>query len=141
MSDPSELPSVTATTSSPSLEDYYRQALERVRRELPDLANRLKSIGVVTVYVSYDGCGDSGQIEEIVCRDVQGHHVRLTGKTPATDDQLADLFYDLIDARHPDWGDDDGACGELVWDLEADTLKHTHNVRFTDYSTTEHEGL
>ena len=35
----------------------------------------------------------------------------------------------------------DGACGELEWILETDALTHTHNDRFTDYHTTEHEGL
>jgi hypothetical protein len=52
-----------------------------------------------------------------------------------------DFFYDLLETRHAGWENNDGACGEFEWDLVADTLLHTHNDRFTDYDTTEHEGL
>ena len=52
-----------------------------------------------------------------------------------------DLFYDLIQVRHPGWENNDGAYGDFEWDLTTDTLHHTHNDRFTDYDTTEHEGL
>jgi len=52
-----------------------------------------------------------------------------------------ELFYDLTQARHPGWENNDGACGEFEWDLAAETLEHTHNDRFTDYHTTEHEGV
>jgi hypothetical protein len=64
------------------------------------------------------------------------------GKLAMTEEQLKDLFYDLTQARHPGWENNDGAFGEFNWDLtEEDALKHTHNDRFTDYDTTEHEGL
>jgi hypothetical protein len=52
-----------------------------------------------------------------------------------------DLFYDLTQARHPGWENNDGAFGEFEWNLTGDTLTHTHNDRFTDYDTTEHEGV
>lgn len=141
MSDSNDLSKAAGVTSSASLEEYYRDSLERVRRELPLLAAGLRSIGVASVEVQYDGCGDSGQIEDIICRDAQGDRINLTGKTPVTDDQLSDLFYDLIESRHPGWENNDGACGELEWDLATDTLRHTHNDRFTDYHTTEHDGV
>ena len=141
MSQSNDSTNQVTPTSSPSLEEYYRGVLDRVRRELPAIAGQLKNIGVATVRVEYDGCGDSGQIEDIVCFDTEDNCVKLTGKTPVTDDQLADLFYDLIETRHPGWENNDGACGELEWILEPDTLTHTHNDRFTDYHTTEHEGL
>jgi hypothetical protein len=83
---------------------------------------------------------DEGQIENIVCLDAENNPVSLTDKTPVTIDQLSSLFYDLIEARHPGWENNDGAFGELNWILATDTLTHTHNDRFTDYHTTEHEG-
>lgn len=141
MSDSKDLSNALPVTYSASLDQYYRDALERVRRELPVLAGKLKSIGVASVQVEYDGCGDSGQIEDVVCLDAESKPVALTGKTPVTIDQLSDLFYDLIEARHPGWENNDGACGELAWVLETDTLTHTHNDRFTGYYTAEHEGL
>jgi hypothetical protein len=64
-----------------------------------------------------------------------------TGKITFTQDQLMDLFYDLIEIRHAGWENEDGACGDFEWDLPTDALRHVHNERFTDYDTTEHEGL
>ncbi len=52
-----------------------------------------------------------------------------------------DLFYDLTQARHPGWENNDGAFGEFEWNLSADTLHHSHSDRFTDYDTTEHDGV
>jgi len=120
MSDSNDVSKDIGVTSSPALDEYHRGTLERVRQQLPLLAARLKSIGVASVEVQYDGRSDSGQIEDIICRDANGDRVKLTGKTPVTDDQLSDIFYDLIEVRHAGW---------------------ENNDRFTDYHTTEHEGV
>jgi hypothetical protein len=128
-------------TSSFSLERYYRERLENVRQRLPEAQSQLKEAGVEWAYITYDGCGDSGQIESIEYTDRDGEPIDPVGKITMTVDQLLDLFYDLTQVRHPGWENNDGACGEFEWDLMDDTLKHTHNDRFTDYDTTEHEGL
>ena len=141
MSDSNAATKDLDVTSSPPLVEYYRGTLQRVRQELPVLAARLKEIGVASVEVQYDGCGDSGQIETPICRDAQGDVVKLAGRTPVTADQLCDFFYDLIQVRHSGWENNDGAFGELHWDLATDALRHTHNDCFTDYETTEHEGV
>jgi hypothetical protein len=112
-----------------------------VRTELPLLAARLKSIGVASVAVEYDGCGDSGQIEDVTCRNAQGDPVELTGDAGVIQTELSDLLYDLLEVRHPGWENNDGACGEFEWDLQTDALRHTHRDRFTDYEIMEHEGV
>jgi hypothetical protein len=128
-------------TSSFSLERYYRERLENVRERLPDARRQLRDAGVEYVHVNYDGCGDSGQIESIDYTDGEGKLIDPVGKITMAEDQLMDLFYDLIQARHPGWENNDGAFGEFEWDLMDDVLKHSHNARFTEYHTTEHEGL
>jgi len=128
-------------TSSFSLEQYYREKLANVRQQLPEVARQLKDAGVVRVQILYDGCGDSGQIESIAFLDDEGKRLDLATKVSFTEAELMELFYDLTQARHPGWENNDGACGEFEWDLAADTLEHTHNDRFTDYHTTEHQGL
>ena len=50
-------------------------------------------------------------------------------------------FYDLLEARHPGWENNDGAFGEFRWDVVSGALAHVHHERFTDYDTTEHEGV
>jgi len=132
---------VTEPTSSPSLEQYYSARLANVRQHLPDAAKQLKGAGGACVHIQYDGCGDSGQIEGIEYRGEDGKPIDILGKVTITDDELMDLFYDLTQARHPGWENNDGAFGEFEWNLTGDTLTHTHNDRFTDYDTTEHEGL
>ena len=129
------------STSSDALAQYERERLENVRRNLPGARRQLLEAGIHSVQVDYDGCGDSGCIENITYRDGQGSAVDLADQLAITEEQLTDLFYDLIQARHPGWENNDGACGEFQWNLTEDALVHTHNDRFTDYDTTEHEGL
>jgi hypothetical protein len=129
------------STSSDALAQYERERLENVRRNLPGARRQLLDAGVQSVEIDYDGCGDSGCIENIAYRDGRGSAVDLAGKLALTEDQLTNLFYDLIEARHPGWENNDGAFGEFKWNLTEDALLHTHNDRFTDYDTTEHAGL
>jgi len=124
-------------TDSPSLCEYYRRSLENLKKRLPQVASELAAAGVARVLVQYDGCGDSGQIEDIQCRGAGGELLELL----AGGGVLKDLFYDLLEARHPGWEDGEGACGEFVWELASGSLHHEHHERFTDYDTTEHEGL
>jgi hypothetical protein len=128
-------------TSSFSLKQYYQETLDNVRRQLPEVAQQLKEAGVAIVCINYDGCGDSGQIESVTYIDAQGKSFNLASQVTITEGQLMDLFYDLTQARHPGWENNDGAFGEFTWNLAADTLGHSHSDRFTDYDTTEHEGL
>jgi len=134
-------PFVANPTTSFSLDQYYREKLDNVRRNLPEASRQLKAAGVARVHVDYDGCGDSGQIESVVYVDAAGESLNPAGQVTLTEDQLIDLFYDLTQARHPGWENNDGAFGEFEWNLETDTLNHTHNDRYTEYDTTEHEGL
>src|SRR5213595_1869837 len=140
-SDNSSKDTAANPTSSFSLEQYYREKLANVRQQLPEVARQLKDAGVVRVHIQYDGCGDSGQIESIPFLDDEGKPLDLANKVSFTEAELMELFYDLSQARHPAWENNDGACGEFEWDLAADTLGHTHNDRFTAYHTTEHKGV
>jgi hypothetical protein len=139
-SDTAPAGTVTLSTSF-SLEGYYREKLENARRGLPEVARQLKQAGVEIVHIEYDGVGDSGQIENVRYVGAQGKPVNPADQVAIGEDQLMDLFYDLLEARHPGWENNDGAFGEVEWDLTADTLHHSHNDRFTDYETTEHEGV
>ena len=129
------------STSSDSLAQYERERLENVRRHLPEAGRQLQAAGIDRVEILYDGCGDSGCIDSITYTDGQGSAVDVAGKLAMTEEELMDLFYDLTQARHPGWENNDGAYGEFHWNLKDDALKHIHNDRFTDYDTTEHEGL
>lgn len=132
---------VVSCADSDWLQEYCRQSLERVRQRLPEIARALRDVGVVHVRVHYDGCGDGGQIEDVQYLDADGAGVEVASRLSFSETELQDVFYDLTQARHPGWENNDGAWGTFEWDLLADELGHTHNERFTDYETTEHEGL
>jgi hypothetical protein len=130
-----------APTSSPSLQQYYLDRMANIRHRLPEAARQLKEAAVASVHIYYDGCGDSGQIETIEYTGNDGNAVDIAGRVLITESELLDLFYDLIEVRHAGWENNDGAFGEFAWDLATDSLRHSHSDRFTEYETTEHEGL
>ena len=140
-SDEAAAPHVTVPTVSTSLQTYFHDRLDHLRKALPEAARQLKDAGISIVNITYDGCGDSGQIDSVSYSDAQGKPANRTNRLTITDDQLMELFYDLLECRHPGWENNDGAFGEFHWDLKTDSLNHSHRERFTDYDTTEHEGL
>lgn len=123
-----------------SVADYEQQAAARVREHGPQLRQPLKACKVARVVADYEGCGDSGSLETL--RFLSAAEVEAT---PPLDgplqDAVQDDLYDLLEARQPGWENNDGAFGEFVWDLEADTLEHQHHARFSDVSTTIYENF
>jgi len=135
------VPMHSSSTSSPSLQQYYLDRLANVRNRLLAAARQLKDAAVATVHIFYDGCGDSGQIETIEYTGADGKSIDIADRVAITESELLDLFYDLIEVRHAGWENNDGAFGEFAWDLATGSLKHSHSDRFTDYETTEHDGI
>lgn len=130
-------------------EDAKRRAA--LAEELIDLKAKLfdslEASGIVLVTVTFDGCGDSGQIEDIAAFDEHGQ-VDLKGITlPALDGQPTDvpdaavadpiadaietLAYDLLESEHGGWENNDGAYGEFTFDVVSRTIALEHNQRFT----------
>lgn len=134
-------PADSIPSFSTGLNDYYRRTLKNLRENLPGIARQLQDAGVARVFIQYDGCGDSGQIEGITLNDASGAVMPVDTVSAALQEELANLLYDLLEVRHPGWENNDGAFGELEWDLSTNDLQHSHNSRFTDYETTEYEGL
>ena len=113
-------------------------------------------IGIASVVIRFDGCGDSGQIEEMEAHDGQG--VSLT--IPATLIEILDLPWDgeiaraqvmpldqsleaytyrLLGSSHPGWENNDGAFGEFSFDVVAGTIRLDHHERYTAIEDYSHE--
>ena len=135
------LGAVSNVSISSSLQQYYKERLENARKNLPLAAEELRLAGVARVDIYYDGCGDSGQIEDVRYFDAQHKWIQSLPPITITEDALRELFYDLLESRHAGWENNDGAFGEFEWDLIENTLKHSHSERYTECETTEHEGL
>lgn len=108
-----------------------------ITRRAQDLRARLMELGVAVVSAEYDGYADSGMIETIICRTGENVSARISAEL---ENQLSDLFYDLLETRFPCWEDSCGAFGKFTWNLQTDALHHQHNERFEDYDTSIVDG-
>lgn len=132
---------VAARSTSESLAQYQTEQLKRVKERLPNLRTMLLSAGVLRVEITYDGIGDSGQIESVQYIGRTGAEINPFGPTASLKEEIQDLFYDLLEIRFAGWENNDGAYGDFSWELSEDAMNQTHHERFTDCTTTEVEGL
>jgi len=106
--------------------------LQRAARafEALRLLARLKARGVPLVCITYNGSGDEGQVDEV---DVDAT------LEPDEHDLLAEFAEDIVDARFPGWENNEGASGELTFDLQqvVPRLEHAHTVPVPDTEVTE----
>lgn len=136
-------------------EDAARRAafIEELVDLKASLFDTLEEQGIVLVTVSFDGCGDSGQIEAMVAYDEHGA-VPLTEPAPtiaATDPGTADvddqrpladaietLAYDLLESEHGGWEINEGAFGEFRFDVADRTITLGCHMRIetTDFTET-----
>jgi len=115
----------------------------------------LASAGITLVVATFDGGGDSGQIEEIAA--FNGNHsanlpagaVELQvldhgAQAPAArlfpaEEAIEDLAYDLLRQTHCGWENNDGAFGEFTFDVAAGTITLDYNERFTSSESYAHD--
>lgn len=110
--------------------------------------------GVLQVVVSFDGYGDSGQIEDVVARAGEAEaalpavqvqlsapawgcdHVETRSK-PLTE-AIEHFVYDTLADLHPGWENSDGASGTFTFDVVAQTVTLDHGDRYIAVETTTH---
>jgi len=109
----------------------------------------LSQAGIDTVTVTFDGCGDSGQIEEIKAVTnralVSFPDVRLALQTTSFGDEeftmkevsvreaIEELCYGYLEQEHDGWEIDDGAFGEFTLNVTERRVVLNFNSRFTDH--------
>jgi len=111
----------------------------------------LRQAGIAKVEIRFDGSGDSGAVEEIVCLDAADSALACpeTMLDPIPNDRLGEadradpvllpaalesLAYLALERHHPGWENNDGAGGQLEIDVEEVSFVLECNVRFTDYN-------
>ena len=114
----------------------------------------LAANGFTRVNVSFDGEGDSGQIDNLAgyVGDVltklpeiklllqtsswSGDNISTEEKSlPAAIEQLC---YDFLEQDHGGWENNDGAFGEFTLDVAGRTVELEFNGRYSDVHTTTH---
>jgi hypothetical protein len=114
----------------------------------------LATTGITRVNVTFDGEGDSGQIEEIAfLRDgiaqpipeiqIQLHSVAYGNQETAISqcplgEAVKDLCYDYLSQEHGGWENNDGAYGEFIFNIAERTVELEFSGRYTDVHTTIH---
>ena len=131
------------------------QVAEEVQQLKVAILPRLQDAGIARVEIRFDGCGDSGAVEECACLDAAGAGIpcpdvtllegeadsvaRAGSREPQSLGRaLEQLTYLALERHHPGWEINDGACGELVIDVAEATFVLDCSLRFTatdDHST------
>lgn len=141
--------------------EYLARHAEQMRRldecrptNIAALFDALAATGITTVIVTFDGYGDSGQIESIDASNADGAIPLPTGEialvqpgegdatehVPTPIEQaIEELAYDLLRDTHAGWENNDGAFGELSLNVAARTISLDHNERYTAIESYSHE--
>ena len=132
------------------------QVVEEIQQLKTVILPRLQEAGIARVEIRFDGCGDSGAVEECACLDAAGAGIPcpdvtlLEGEAGSVDrtgsrepqslgQALEQLTYLALERHHPGWEINDGACGQLVIDVAEATFVLYCSLRFiaTDDHATE----
>jgi hypothetical protein len=113
----------------------------------------MANLGVVSITVSFSGEGDSGQIDDVglfcVAMPAKGHRQEawqknreaLAALPDDSQDHLKELVESLSDSvlqdgNVPDWYNNDGGNGSLIWTLATKTIEVEVNQKVVEYETT-----
>lgn len=111
------------------------------------LLNALALAGVTQVIVTFDGYGDSGQIEKVEVR-AGDDHIAMPADTVEIAEvvwgqsepkrssvsiatAVESLAYDVLEKTHCGWENDDGAYGDITFDVAEHTITLDYNERYT----------
>ena len=115
----------------------------------------LRAAGIARVEVRFEGGGDSGAVEELLCFDAADDAVACpdipiavsrkdqpdgvgTFAPPTLQAALEQLTYLALERHHPGWENNDGAAGQLVIDVAEPSFSLECSLRFVatdDHST------
>ena len=96
----------------------------------------LAATGITSVTVTFDGYGDSGQIEGFAAKagdsdaELPDTPVELAGTSFGSDEIVREAFcYRVLESKHGGWENNEGAYGEFVLDVAAGTVEFDFNYR------------
>lgn len=115
-------------------ERQFTKAAESIKALLPDLAK----CGVVKIVMEYDGCGDSGAVEEVTFLDKDNQPV--TGIDAGDyDGPYHGIAYAILEKHHAGWENNEGAHGTVTVDVATGKVTLEHGQRVEEVIDSEHE--
>ena len=109
------------------------------------LFEALAAAAVTTVVVGFDGTGDSGQIEgvdafkddistplpaiEVRLASVPSDGAKMKMRLASLAEALEEVAYNLLEASHDGWEDNEGAFGEFTFNVAERSIRLDFNQR------------
>ena len=142
--------------------DQIKKA-DQVKHNAKLLFDTLEETRVASIEVTFDGCGDSGQIDEVVYEDHRGKEVSeptlvvkgsFTGKHHEWDDKkkafvevggsegkvrdiIEQVCYDKLEASHGGWEINGGSYGTFHFDILNRKVNLEFNERIEEVKSSE----
>lgn len=157
MNDPQSTPEppIDGTAFDQKQRKYARRAEEILASNKAVLFDSLAAAGIETVIVTFDGYGDSGQIENIssgagdeaiplppdrieIARTIY-ESPEIERQTQTVREAIETLVYDFLRQTRSGWEINDGAYGEFTFDVVERTIKLDYNERYTSSENFTHE--
>jgi hypothetical protein len=114
----------------------------------------LSAAGITRIDVTFDGEGDSGQIQEVAAfsgetsDELPTTVVTLASTQWGADDTttremplpeaVEELCYGYLEQKHDGWENNDGAFGEFTFDVGERNIALEFHARYTDTLTSHH---
>jgi len=111
------------------------------------LLNALEIAGVTRVVVSFDGYGDSGQVENMEAQvgddpvtmpvtaieiaEAVWDQTEPKRASVSISDAVESLAYDVLEKTHCGWENGDGAYGDVIFDVAEGAITLDYNERYT----------
>ena len=112
-----------------------------------DLLNALALAGITHVVVTFDGYGDSGQIENVEAQagddpvimpaatieiaEAVWEQAEPKRSSVSIAEAVESLAYDVLEKTHCGWENNDGAYGDVIFDVAEETITLDYNGRYT----------
>lgn len=136
-------------TISRQIADQFRRQGEANTVNQRVIMDALAALGIASLEVSFDGYGDSGQINDVA---VNGGSGALTGEVPVAlspwsgdehqasrtkplAEAIEDLCYGLLEQTAGGWENNDGAFGTFTFDIASRSIELEFNGRYESYDT------
>jgi hypothetical protein len=157
MNDPRSTPEPVADGAAfdQKQREYARRSEEIRTANKAALFDSLAAAGIKTVIVTFDGYGDSGQIEGINAGEGEQtiplpsdrieiartawESPEIERQTQTVQEAIETLVYDFLRQVHSGWEINDGAYGEFTLDVAERTIKLDYNERYTSAKNFSHE--
>jgi hypothetical protein len=137
-----------------SISKHQAALAETTKVNKQTIFDALAARGFTRINVTFDGEGDSGQIDNLagfvgdvltklpdvtlMLQQTDWTGGQVAGRESTLPAAIEQLCYDYLEQEHDGWENNDGAFGEFILDVAGRTVELEFNGRFTDVFTSSH---